>query len=381
MEVRYVTDAWLRAVKPPATGRLEVRDSGVRGLIVRVTSTGAISYSARKAVNGRHSRVTVGTWPIGIAEAQRLAMGTIVEMQRGADPVAEARAAEAAKVPVVLPTVARRLAEWQALRQGTWSERHADEIARVVRHDIVSALGDRALVETTRTDWTALVAAKQATAPAMAALLYRVISAFTNFAEASGWIEHTPLPRRGGALLAPGPRARERVLTEGELARVWVAAGSLSARGCALVRLLVLTGARLNEVAGMREAEIDRAECVWRLPSARAKNRQGYAVPLGAHALAEIDACGCDPRGGALSKLKRQLDKASGVTGWRLHDLRRTVRTGLSRLGVRREVAEACINHVGGRGGLVGVYDQHDFAAEALAALQRWQEHVAELVA
>src|SRR5215472_2922472 len=75
MEVRYVTDAWLRAVKPPATGRLEVRDSGVRGLIVRVTSSGAISYSARKAVNGRHSRVTVGTWPMGIAEARRLAMG------------------------------------------------------------------------------------------------------------------------------------------------------------------------------------------------------------------------------------------------------------------------------------------------------------------
>jgi integrase len=302
-------------------------------------------------------------------------------MQKGADPVAEARAAEAAKVPVVLPTVARRLAEWQALRQNAWSDSHANEVARVVRRDIVPALGDRALSETTRADWLTLVAAKQATSQAMASYLYRVISAFTNFAEAAGWLEHAPLPRRGGVLLAPGPRARERVLTEGELRRVWHAADSLSARSCTLVRLLILTGARLNEVAGMREAEIDRAEGVWRLPSTRSKNRQAYTVPLSPLALAEIDACGCAPRTGALSKLKRQLDDASGVTGWRLHDLRRTVRTGLSRLGVRREVAEAAINHVGGRSGLVGVYEQHGYEVEALEALRQWQEHVAGLVA
>jgi integrase len=379
METRTVTDAWLRAVKPPATGRIEVRDAKVHGLIVRVTSTGTISYSARKAVNGRHSRVTVGAWPMGIAEARRLAMGTIVEMQKGADPVAEARAAEAAKA-IILPTVAQRLAEWQALRGNAWSEGYADAVARAVRRNIIPVLGDRVLSGTTRADWIALVAAKQPTAPSMASFLYRVISAFTSFAEAAGWIEHAPLPRRGSVLLAPPPRARERVLTGDELVRVWRGAGSLSARGCALVRLLILTGARLNEVAGMREAEIDRAGRIWRLPSVRAKNRQSYVIPLSPLALTEIGACGCQPLLGGLSRLKRRLDDASGVTGWRLHDLRRTVRTGLSRLGVRREVAEAAINHVGGRSGLVGVYEHHGYETEALDALRQWQEHVAGLV-
>jgi integrase len=379
MEIRTVTDAWLRSVKPPATGRIEVRDAKVRGLIVRVTSTGAISYSARKAVNGRHSRVTVGAWPMGIAEARRLAMGTIVDMQKGADPVAEK--VRAAAPAMILPTVSQRLGQWQAARQSTWAPRHVYEVERIAQRDIIPALGGRVLAETTRGDWIGLVARKQTTAPAMAALLYRVISAFTNFAEASGWIEQAPLPRRGSVLLAPGPRARERVLTEAELVRVWRAAGQLSPRGSALVRLLVLTGARLNEVADIRPEEIDRAEGVWRLPSARAKNRTGYAVPLCPLALAEIDACGCDPRGGALSKLKRQLDAASGVAEWRLHDIRRTVRTGLSRLGIRREVAEAAINHIGARSGLVGVYEQHGYVDEAAAALRMWQQHVAGLVA
>jgi integrase len=379
LETRNVTDAWLRAVKPPASGRIEVRDSRVHGLIVRITSTGAISYSARRCIAGRHSRITVGKWPMGIAEARRLAMGTIIDMQKGADPVAEARAAQAP--PVVLPTVAQRLDAWQAARGGAWALRHAHEVARVARVDIIPKLGARALIETTRADWVALVAAKQTTAPAMASLLYRTISAFLNFAEASGWIEHAPLPRRGGVLLAPGPRARERVLTDAELVRVWHGADSLSARGRALVRLLILSGARLNEVAGMREAEIDRAEGVWRLPGARAKNGQGYAIPLSSLALAEIDRCHCQPRTGALSKLKRQLDEAGGVSDWRLHDLRRTVRTGLSKLGVRREIAEAAINHVGGRSGLVGTYDRHDYAVEAADALRQWQVHVEGLVA
>jgi integrase len=237
------------------------------------------------------------------------------------------------------------------------------------------------LAAVTRADWIALVTARQAKAPAMAALIYRTISAFTNYAEAAGWIEQAPLPRRGSAVLAPPPKARERVLTDEELTRVWHAADSLGPRGRALVRLLMLTGARLNEVTGIRPDEIDAQAKVWKLPGARAKNGKAYTIPLCALALIELDACGCQPLRGALSKLKRRLDDTSGVDDWVLHDLRRTCRTGLSKLGIPREVAEAAINHVGARAGLVGVYDKHDFADEILAALRQWQAHVAGLVA
>jgi integrase len=211
-------------------------------------------------------------------------------------------------------------------------------------------------------------------------LLYRIISAFDAFAEASGWIGRSVLPRRGAILLAPGPKARSRTLGDGELAAVWRAAGLLSERSCALIRLLILTGARLNEVAGIRSAEIDRDAAVWRLPSARSKNQRGYAIPLSPLALVEIDACGCAPRNGALSKLKRQLDEASGVENWRLHDLRRTVRTGLSMIGIRREVAERAINHIGSASGLISTYETYGYEQEALTALRQWQQYVATLV-
>jgi hypothetical protein len=89
------------------------------------------------------------------------------------------------------------------------------------------------------------------------------------------------------------------------------------------------------------------------------------------------------PGGGlrGFSKLKTRLDALSGVKAWRWHDLRRTARTGMTRLGVPREHAEAAINHVSGRSALERTYDRHDYAAEAAAALARWQAHVAGLVA
>ena len=90
---------------------------------------------------------------------------------------------------------------------------------------------------------------------------------------------------------------------------------------------------------------------------------------------------GAVPGGGlrGFSKLKARLDALSGVADWRWHDLRRTARTGMTRLGVPRDHAEAAINHVSGRSALERTYDRHDYAAETAAALSRWQAHVAAL--
>ena len=79
-------------------------------------------------------------------------------------------------------------------------------------------------------------------------------------------------------------------------------------------------------------------------------------------------------------KLKARVDALSGVANWRWHDLRRTARTGMTRLGVSRDHAEAALNHISGRSALERTYDRHDFAPEVIAAVQRWQAHVAKLV-
>ena len=128
----------------------------------------------------------------------------------------------------------------------------------------------------------------------------------------------------------------------------------------------------------------------WTIPASRAKNGVAHIVPLspqasavlhGAPRLAELVFRGRAGVFNGFSKAKTNLDDESGVTGWRLHDLRRTLATGLQRLGVRLEVTEATLGHVSGsRAGIVGVYQRHHWADEKRAALNAWGAHVAAIV-
>lgn len=413
---RELNDLTLRNLKPPASGRLEIRDAEVVGLVLRVTANGAMTWSVRtRTKDGKQTRPKLGTYPgMGIAAARkaaRLAIGGIVA---GADPVEDKRKArKARRTRLAEAIVTERLREWRETHEASvekpWSARYAGEVARICDRDLNPAMGKRPLVETTRADWTALIATKRKTAPAMAAALYRVVSSFLNHAEAEGWIAAPLLPRKGAAKLAPMPKPRGRVLTDTELAEVWRASESEPAKARAFVRLLILTAAREIEVADIATGEIQLFDGLWRIPGARTKNKEPYSVPLSPLALAEVRAVwpqhdgegddwrllgsiqGSGYRG--FSKLKVRLDAtiaanrtkaaagepAATMPGWRWHDLRRTARTGMTRLGIPRDHAEVAINHLSGRSKLERTYDRHDYSAEILAALTRWQQHVAGL--
>ena len=188
--------------------------------------------------------------------------------------------------------------------------------------------------------------------------------------------------------------ARDRVLTDDELAAVWQAATEQGGHFASVVKLLILTGQRRNEVAGMEWKELDLRAKIWKLPRGRVKNDSGHEVPLSAPALAVIDSVprvsgrqllftttGSTPISG-FSKVKQQIDEASGVEDWTLHDLRRTAASGMARLGVSLPVIEKILNHSSGSfRGVVGVYQRHSFADEKRAALDLWGAHVARLVA
>ena len=192
---------------------------------------------------------------------------------------------------------------------------------------------------------------------------------------------------------------RERVLSDVELAEIWRATAEASAPYGAIIRLLILTGQRRGEVAGMAWNEISEDFATWNLPAHRTKNGVAHTVPLSEMArdllkgLAASDAS--KQRGDGFagwSKSKRALDKAisadrsmaprggkapAALMAWNVHDIRRTVATGLQRLGVRLEVTEALLNHISGsRGGIAGVYQRHDWASEKRAALDSWAAHV-----
>jgi integrase len=205
---------------------------------------------------------------------------------------------------------------------------------------------------------------------------------------------------------------RERVLTDNEIAEIWRAAGEAAAPYGTIVRLLILTGQRRAEVAGMAWDEISNDLTTWTLSGERTKNGTVHTVPLSPAVYDLLRATlpqGANgrPTNGSLvlpgavgtpfagwSKAKRGLDKAimdargkgaarastrtSPLVPWSIHDLRRTVATGLQRLGVRLEVTEAVLNHISGsRGGIAGVYQRHDWATEKRAALNSWAAHLA----
>jgi integrase len=396
---REITDPWIRGLNPPPSGRLEIWDTRVRGLVLRITPTGVISWSVRSTTSaGKKTRPTLGRWPVlGVGDARKRALKLLADIAGGADPIAKKKAERSARrARSSLPTVGGYWAEWQASKGAQWSERYRRSVARLGRVEIAPHLGDRALIETTRADWVGLISTKQRKAPGVANTLYRMAAAFLSHASTRGWIDASPLPPRGMASIAPAPASRERILSDDELTAIWRAAENLRPKARAFVRLLITTAARESEAADIAVGEIDVSDARWTIPGGRTKNGHGIVLPL--HQLVAPDLIALLPAHDARSgwrllgdvagagfkgfgKLKARVDALSGVANWRWHDLRRTARTGMTRLGVSRDHAEAALNHISGRSALERTYDRHDFAPEVIAAVQRWQAHVAALVA
>jgi integrase len=151
-----------------------------------------------------------------------------------------------------------------------------------------------------------------------------------------------------------------------------------------VIRMLLLTGQRLNEVAQMSWAEVDLEAKTWSLPRERCKNGHAHVVPLSDQAIAILEV---QPREGALvfsvsgfSRAKKALDaKAKLATPWCLHDLRRTCASGMTRLGVAPHVVEAVLNRKSGQvRGVAAVYNRYSYSTEKREALALWAEHVAQ---
>jgi integrase len=214
-------------------------------------------------------------------------------------------------------------------------------------------------------------------APAMARRVQSHIRRFFRWCIERDYLKIDPtqaMPRAGNG------KSRDRVLTDEELARVLTAC---SGPYGAVVRMLALTGARREEIAQLRWSELDGDHI--KLEASRTKTGEPHTIPLSSAAQALLNSLpnigeyvfsGVRPISN-WSQCKQRLDAVSGVTGWRIHDLRRTVATGLQRLGVNLQTIEAVLGHTSGsRSGVVGVYQRHSFDAEKRAALEAWGGYV-----
>jgi integrase len=189
-------------------------------------------------------------------------------------------------------------------------------------------------------------------------------------------------------------RSASRALDDDELHVVWRAAQELPAPHGDVVRMLVLTGARLNEIGRMTWAEVDFDRKLWTLPAERAKNGRALALPLSDQAL-EILCRRSTTRDGDFvfavngapvanwSRMKQRLDELAGLsTPFVLHDLRRSTVTGLARIGVDLPVIERIVNHASGSfRGIVSTYQKYSFEPEMRKALDHWGLYVENLPA
>jgi len=372
----------------PGHARKEIPDGLVRGLYLIVQPSGKLSWCVRYRASGRPRKLTLGAYPtISLKAARELAGKALIEVAGGVDPAKEKKAARAA-VPDrdLIETVSAKFLTQHVKRN--LRPRSVVEVERILNKRIVPAWRGRRLADIRRADvhdlLDGIIAAGTPVAANAALAWFRRLC---SWAIERGIIEVSP----AAGIRAPATEtARDRVLTDVELAAVWRAAEALGRPHGSFVQMLILTGQRRNEVAGLTWGEIDLDAKLWTLPAARAKNGVEHTVPLSDRAIAILEAIPKIAGGYVFTvsgrapirnydDVKRRLDVSmpADTPHWTLHDIRRSVASGCARLGVAIHVVEKLLNHTSGTfAGVVKVYQRYTFADEKRAAMAIWARHV-----
>jgi len=373
---------------PTANSDVVYWDAGVPGFGVKVTPKGRKVFIVLYRTGGAGSKLrkyTIGPYGrVTLHQARVAAQKVFAAKLEGRDPAAEKREA---KRRVVADRVEDLLEAFIAQRLS--KNRSAAEISRLLRREVGKPWVGRSVHEITKRDVVEVVSAiEQRGAPGTANKTLKSIKTFLRWCVGQAVLDRSPAE---GVPLPAKEIARDRVLDDTELAQVILAARKIGGPYGCIVELLALTGQRRQEVAGLRREELDLAPRIWTVPKARTKNAKAHIVHLSKQALAVLKRADqreplvFSPLGTKIfqnfTHAKRLLDQLSGVTGWRLHDLRRTCVSGMARLGVAPHVADKILNHQTGTiSGVAAVYQRHDFLAERQAALDRWGTHVGQLV-
>ena len=372
---------------PDPARRREIPDGLLPGLYLVVQPSGAKSWAVRFRASGKPAKVTLGRFPaFALAKAREMARGQFEAVAKGRDPAAEKRAAKGAGQAITLPDTVGQLCDLYIERHlkpnvRRWENNAGPEIENHIR----PRLGKLAMTALTRAHVREAVREIGQDHPVAANRVLARLRAVLNWAMAEDLIE---VNVAAGIKRPTREKPIDRILSDAELRAVWQATDTLNFPARDFARLLILSGQRRDDVRLMRWSEIDLEGKTWTIDVERYKSRRAHLVPLPDAMVDIIEALPDREKGGYVlsldggerpygnvSKPKAALDTAAKVTGWTWHDLRRTMRTGLSRLGIREDIAERTIGHsVGGR--LGQTYNLHDFAGEKRLALEAWAQHV-----
>ena len=401
---RALTVKAVEALKADPVKRQEVPDPALSGLYLVIQPSGAKSWALRYRFGGKPKKLTLGKWPLmGVADARAAASEAIGAVEHGTDPGAAKQRAKAErrdadlserdKIKTLVALYGKR--HLSTLKSGATVQRELD------RH-VVAKWGDRDIQDIAKRDVIDLLDAIADSGRIVTANRVRAyLSKFFNWCVDRDVIEVSPAM---GVKPVAKETSRDRVLSDDELRWFWAACEAEGQPWGALGKVLLLTGQRLSEVAGMTDGELQGDE--WHLPADRTKNKRAHMVPITAAVREALDTIeridgpaglyhttngrtplsGYNKGRGYLADRMMQIasheaGKPVEIPHWTFHDLRRTAATNMARIGIPVRVTEAVLNHVSGTGGgIVGVYQRHDYADEKRQALEAWGKFVVLLV-
>lgn len=366
-----LTDLLLRAAKPPERGTTTLWDGTLKHFGVRISSGGAKSFII---LLGSGRRQAIGRYPtITLAKAREKAKAILAERTLGKHRPNSISWKKAIELYLAHVKTKNR-------------PRTYNEYERALRRYF--PFGDTKLAEVTKQDISAkLTRLSETPSQQKHAAVY--LKTFFNWAINEEYLTSNPLQ----SFKQGKPRRRKRILNDDELRAIWDAAGQIGGLFGPIVKLMLLTGQRRGEIAALLDTFYSHNQQTLTLPGTLTKNHLEHPFPVGQMAAALISAQlnSDDRRGSAFlfpsrtsierpfngwSKCKRELDKSANIAPWTLHDLRRTFRSGLGRLGVRPDIAERLVNHVSSRTEMEETYDLWSYLPEMREAMENWESHV-----
>jgi len=359
-----------------------VWDADVPGLGLRMRAGGSRNWVYQYKLGTKNRRMTLGALSaVPLVKAREIAGDLYARVRLGQDPAAVKAASKSRAAETFEPIAERFLAH----KKTSLRPRYYGEIERYLLDD-AKPLHGLAIAGIQRRDIAELLSSVRDRSESVANLLRATLSAFFTWAMKEGLVDTNPV----AATNRTEATKRDRVLTAAELRAVWV-----TLRGddyADLVRLLMLTGQRRQEFGGLRWSEIDFDKSVIVLPATRTKNKREHMLPMSDPVAAIIArrkrivgrdlAFGFGDGGfSGWASAKAGLDERLAMPAWRLHDIRRTVATGMAEIGILPHVVEAVLNHVSGhKSGVAGIYNRATYLPEKVDALNRWASHLLAVV-
>lgn len=370
-------------------------DSEITGLGFRLYESGKKAFVLSYRQDGTKRLYTIGQYgKITLDQARELARKRLGEVADGKDPLLERRAHRKKHEWTVRKAFTDFLKRYAKVRNEYW-----EETERIFKKDVLPAIGRKPIDEVTKEDVIKIL--DKVMARGSRIMANRTLAAIRKF---FNWCIERDLIKFSPAFKISSPAknvSRDRVLADYDLVHIWKVSGEMGYPFGCLVRFLMLTGQRRGETVMMEWGHYDAQKQVWVIPRENTKTDRQHVIQvpdMAAHVLGDclklgeyvFTSSGAKPyenvsRGKAdLDQRLKKLRKQEGmvvISPWKLHDLRRTVASGMARLGVAPHVIEKVLNHTSGViSGVAAVYNRHQYTKEMGEALKLWETHMLEIL-